>query len=70
MSGQTRTVLEAALSLPSDQRATVAEALLESLTEDEDEMVENKLLAELDRRRADVAQGGATIPWSVLWDEE
>jgi hypothetical protein len=70
MTEQTRSTFEAALSLAPEQRAALVEALLESLTEDLDAPVDNELLAELDRRRAEAGQAGASIPWTALRDEE
>ena len=57
MSPQTQTLFDAALALPEDQRALLAERLLETLSEDGDEIADEELLAELDRRRAEMADG-------------
>jgi putative addiction module component (TIGR02574 family) len=64
-------VFDAALALPDQERAALAQLLLESLSEQGDETGEEELLAELDRRRAE-AQGnpGDAVPWSQLRDEQ
>ncbi len=71
MTPQTQALLEAALALPEDQRALLAERLLETLDEEREEMTEEELLAELDRRRAEMEDGtDPGIPASALWLEE
>lgn len=70
MDEQTRVTYEAALSLAPEQRAALAEALLESLSEEQDVAEDDQLLAELNRRRTDAERGGESIPWSTLRDEE
>jgi hypothetical protein len=70
MNEQTRAAFEAALSLAPDQRAALAEALLESLSEEQCDPGDDELLAELDRRRAEAEREGSSLPWSALRDEE
>jgi putative addiction module component (TIGR02574 family) len=71
MSPQTQAILEAALALPEAERALLVERLLETLSEEGEEMTEEELLAELDRRRAEMADGtDPGIPWSELVPEE
>ena len=55
-----------ALALPSEKRAELAQALLESLHGDADSDAEVMWLAELDRRAEAVADGTAKL---VSWDE-
>ena len=50
MDEKSRQVLEAALSLPEEQRASIAEALLETLPPEPDEWDDDELASELDRR--------------------
>jgi putative addiction module component (TIGR02574 family) len=69
MNEQTRAAFEAALSLAPEHRAALAEALLDSLSEDQEAADDGELLAELNRRRADADRGGNPIPWSTLRDE-
>ncbi|HEX5271355.1 MAG TPA: addiction module protein [Gemmataceae bacterium] len=84
MTPETQALLEAALALPEDQRALLTERLLETLDEEGEEMppeeeledeleelTEEELLAELDRRRAEIEEGKVKpIPWSEIWLEE
>jgi putative addiction module component (TIGR02574 family) len=70
MHAQTQNVLDAALALPEADRALLAERLLETLSADSDEITDEEMLAELNRRRAEVAAGTADgIPWSELKEE-
>ena len=49
----------------------LAERLLEALSEEGDEMTDDELFAELERRRAEMADGTVKgIPSSELWLEE
>jgi putative addiction module component (TIGR02574 family) len=72
MTEQTRSILDAALALPEDERTLLVERLLERLPpEPEDPTDEGAFAAELDRRRMEVEQGKVTpIPWSELRLEE
>ncbi len=68
---ETRSLFDAALALPEADRALLAERLLETLSPEADEMSDEDLLAELDRRRTEVERGTARlIPWSELRLEE
>jgi putative addiction module component (TIGR02574 family) len=67
MTQQTQALLEVALALPEAERALLAERLLESLPEEGDELSEEELVAELDRRRAEIVEGKTKpIPWSDI----
>ena len=68
MSPQTQALLDAALALPEADRALLVEGLLESLSEEGDDRTDEELVAELDRRRAEMADGtDPGIPASDLW---
>ncbi len=67
MSEQNQQVFQAALRLPEVERALLAEQLLDSLGPESEELTEDELAAELDRRRAEVDQGIVKpIPWSQV----
>jgi putative addiction module component (TIGR02574 family) len=67
MSDQSQQVFDAALGLPETERALLAERLLESLEPELEEITEDELTAELDRRRAEIEQGIVKpIPWSQV----
>jgi putative addiction module component (TIGR02574 family) len=67
---ETQSVFDAALALSAEERARLAQLLLESLPEEQLES-EEELLAELDRRREEVERGVAgAVPWSTLRDQE
>jgi putative addiction module component (TIGR02574 family) len=67
MDEKSREILEAALSLPEDQRASLIEALLQTLPSDTDEWDDDELASELDRR-LDEALGdpSSTVSWTDL----
>ena len=65
MTPETQALFDAALALPEAERILLVERLLESLPPETDELSDEELLAELERRRAEVEQGGVKpIPWS------
>ena len=71
MTNETQSIFDAALALPEKERAALAQLLLESLSEDQEDITEEELLAELDRRSADLERGTAdAVPWSDLRDQE
>jgi putative addiction module component (TIGR02574 family) len=71
MSPQTQALFDAVLALPEAERALLVERLLETLSEEGDDMTEEELVAELDRRRAEMADGtDPGIPASDIWHEE
>jgi putative addiction module component (TIGR02574 family) len=71
MSPETRSLYEAALALPESERILLVEHLTESLPPELDELTEDELFAELERRRADVEAGLVkTIPWDEFRFEE
>jgi putative addiction module component (TIGR02574 family) len=72
MSETAESILAAALTLPDAEREALVERLIESLPhEDVDEMTDDELEAELDRRAAEYAQDpSVAIPWSEFrWDD-
>ena len=71
MTPQTQAIFDAALALPEDERALLAERLLETLSEEGDEMTDDELEAELNRRRAEILEGTVKpVPLSELWLDE
>jgi putative addiction module component (TIGR02574 family) len=67
MDEKSRQVLEAALSLPEDQRASIVEALLETLPPETDEWDDDELASELDRRLEDaLGDPSSTVSWTDL----
>ena len=65
MKPETQALFDAALALPEVERVLLVERLLESLPPETDGLSDEELLAELERRRAEVEQGVAKpIPWS------
>jgi putative addiction module component (TIGR02574 family) len=71
MSPQSQALLDAALALPEAERALLVERLLETLSKEGDDLTEEELVAELDRRRAEMADGtDPGIPASQLWLED
>jgi len=67
MSAKSRAVLNAALALPDSDRAKIAERLLESLRLTTDDMDDDALTKELDRRRAEYLRDPSVAqPWSKV----
>jgi putative addiction module component (TIGR02574 family) len=65
MSEETQAILTAALALPEADRAELAERLLESLSPEMDELSDDELFAELERRRAEAEKDpSVAIPWT------
>jgi putative addiction module component (TIGR02574 family) len=70
MTASNQAVFDAALALPADERALLVERLLETLSPAEDELTDDELAAELDRRRDEIERGAATpIAWSEVKDQ-
>jgi putative addiction module component (TIGR02574 family) len=64
-------VFAATFALPEFQRARLAEQLLDSISLDIDELSDDDLAAELDRRRMHVRRGKAhVVAWSKLRREK
>ncbi len=62
-----KSILDAALPLSEADRVALAEALWDSLPPREDDAMDAKLLAELERRSAEFDQGTAgEISWAEL----
>ena len=70
MSSDPQAILAAALALPVPDRAMIAERLLESLPLSTDDLDDDALIAELERRRAEHERDpSVVIPWSEFrWD--
>jgi putative addiction module component (TIGR02574 family) len=67
MDEKSRQVLEAALSLPEEQRASIAEALLRTLPPESDGWDDEELASELDRRLDEaLADPSSTVSWTDL----
>jgi putative addiction module component (TIGR02574 family) len=67
MDDKSREVLEAALSLPEDQRASLVEALLQTLPPGSDEWDDDELASELDRRLEEALDNpSSTVSWTEL----
>ena len=73
MTPETQAIFDAALALPEAERSQLADLLLESLPPDPERegFTEEELLAELERRRAEVERGVVKpIPLSEFRFEE
>jgi putative addiction module component (TIGR02574 family) len=63
-------VLDAALALSEDDRAIIAQTLLETLSPEDAELVDDELAAELDVRLEEFRNApSTTVRWSELRDE-
>ena len=68
---ETQSLYQAALALPEAERVLLTERLIEALSPEETELTDDQMLAELDRRRADVEEGRVKpIPWAEFRFEE
>ncbi len=71
MTAQNKAIFNAALALPQAERALLVERLLESLSPEEDELTDDELAAELDRRLAEFQRDPSVgIPWSQVQRRE
>lgn len=67
MDSTAHSILDAALRLSDTERAAIAKSLLDSLAQDAEELEDEALGEELDRRLAEFKRGeGKTIAWSEL----
>ena len=67
MSSLGQSILDAALALPESDRVLLVERLLETLPSEAEEVTDDELFAELERRSADFDSGRADpVPWSEL----
>jgi putative addiction module component (TIGR02574 family) len=67
MDEMSQRILEAALRLPEDQRASIVEALLRTLSSEPDEWDDEELASELDRRLDEaLADPWSTVSWTDL----
>ena len=63
-------ILDAALALSEDERIQLVERLLESLSAEPDELTDDELFAELERRHAEYQRDpSVAIPWTDLEKE-
>jgi putative addiction module component (TIGR02574 family) len=71
MQTQFETILQAALALPEMQRVLLIDELVESLSPETGPYSDEEMLAELERRQAEIEQGLVKpIPWSEFrWKE-
>jgi putative addiction module component (TIGR02574 family) len=64
MSNESQNILTAALALPETERLWLVERLMDTLPADTDELTDDELFAELERRRAEVEKDPSmAIPW-------
>ena len=71
MTTTTQTVFDAAMALPETERLLLVERLLDELSPEAEELNDDQLVIELDRRRKEFEQGTAQpVPWSQLRMEE
>jgi putative addiction module component (TIGR02574 family) len=71
MSPESQSIFNAALTLPEEERAILVRRLAETVSPDADELADEELFAELERRRAEVERGEATlIPWTEFRFED
>ena len=67
MTVQASQVLSDALALPESERGRIAQRLLETLSPDAPELIDDEVEAELDRRLQEFQQEPtSTVPWSEL----
>lgn len=67
MTAKAKAVLDAAMELSEDERGLLAEKLLESLPSDLEEVSEDELAAELERRWAEFEKDPSiAIPWEQV----
>jgi putative addiction module component (TIGR02574 family) len=71
MTAHTKSLFEAALALPEAERALLADRLWDSLSIGDEEMTDDQLFAELERRHQEAENDpSATVSWSDLEKEE
>ncbi|HEY7330093.1 MAG TPA: addiction module protein [Gemmataceae bacterium] len=75
MNDRYESILKAALALPEAERVFLIDDLMESLPPDTGPLSDEEMLAELERRRAEVEQGLVKpIPWEEvrrhLWEDK
>lgn len=75
MSDQFESILKAALALPEMRRVLLIDELVESLSPETGPYSNEEILAELERRKAELEDGAVKpIPWEEvrrrLWKEE
>ncbi len=71
MTTQTQSIFDSARALSEAEHALLVERLLETLSPEQEDVTEEELFAELERRRAEVDQGVVKpIPWSEFQIED
>ena len=71
MTNQTQSVFDSALALSESERAILVERLLETLSPEGEDVSDEELFSELERRSAEVDQGVVKpIPWSEFHIED
>jgi putative addiction module component (TIGR02574 family) len=71
MTADTKALFKAALALPEEERAILADQLWSSLSLDKDGVSDDQLFAELERRHEEAENDpSATVSWSDLEKEE
>lgn len=71
MNTTSREIVEAALQLPASERAEVVSELLDSLSPDSENAIDDTWAAELNRRLAEFHDDASTaISWGQLRDEK
>jgi len=70
MTMQAQAIFDAALALPEADRFLLVERLLETFPDEQEDLTDDELVAELDRRRAEWdREASIGIPWSELSQE-
>jgi putative addiction module component (TIGR02574 family) len=70
MTTPSQAILDAALALSEDERIQLVERLLESLSAEPDELTDDELFSELERRHAEYQRDpSVAIPWTDLEKE-
>lgn len=71
MSDSPQGIVEAALRLSEAERARVIQQLIDSLSPDAEQLIDDVWEEELDRRWAEFQSGnGDPVPWSILRNQE
>jgi putative addiction module component (TIGR02574 family) len=71
MSPESQSLFDAALTLPEAERSLLVQRLTESLPPDADDLADEELFTELERRRIEVEEGQVRpIPWAEFRLEE
>jgi putative addiction module component (TIGR02574 family) len=67
MGDQSQDLFDAVMALPKTERALLVERLLDALSDEDEELTDDELAAELDRRLAEYHRDPSIgIPWSEV----